>query len=709
MIRAGTLATTGMFNIHALSLHTEGAFEFEVNLTTASFSVLNITSGSLALGAGVDPAAFDDLGTGNPSLTIGQMFPIVEVTGGGTLSGTFEGLPNGSSVSIDGDGFTINYNLVPNEVTLTVNSTGPSPQLFSPPPPCRNPVRLPRPSAAWASSSASAASVAARPDQFTRPDPRSAPTLASSPRSGESMKGYVSSIACSAALHRRLRFKHDVLPIAYLHGILSKSARAGMGAHRCQNPRRKRCHFTLQNGLRSRTFGDFRSFALLFDRAFRGGFAASPVISGGRSSLIAVLKLMNTFRFLLFPLILFVGESSAMAQTDDAFLTKFESTFEVPGGVPAKDFVPAAVMSGRLHTVRPLASNDGLRNTYYMDTPSGVQEITGTPALITRIREIYAIDHLRGVSKTEEFGKALANAGKAKIDSAGQLLSDPFGTIKNVPKGASRFFGRIGEGLKSVGNKDEGGGGAVAGILGVTSAKAKLAAQLGVSPYSTNEELQSELTKVAQASAGGGLVVNVAASAAGGGAGAALTVVGVNQSLSDVLTNSTAEDLRMLNRKKLLALGVDRKLTEEFLMHPWFSPWVETITTDALANIGVNPSAFLSDAVRALTPEDAFFFQRVAQIMANYRVQAAPLRAIHFENGIITALDTNGVLVVPVSLDYAIWDEHTARRAEEFIALDRTHDNITGLMLWTDGRLSERLCEELKKRGIAYRTDVLGH
>jgi hypothetical protein len=70
-------------------------------------------------------------------------------------------------------------------------------------------------------------------------------------------------------------------------------------------------------------------------------------------------------------------------------------------------------------------------------------------------------------------------------------------------------------------------------------------------------------------------------------------------------------------------------------------------------------------------------------------------------------VDKNGILVVPVSLDYAIWGERTARRAEEFVALDRARDNITGLALWTDGRLSERLCDELKKRGITWRMNVL--
>jgi len=407
-----------------------------------------------------------------------------------------------------------------------------------------------------------------------------------------------------------------------------------------------------------------------------------------------------------FSLLLFLGSCAARAQVDDtAFLEKFESTFETPGNVASGDFVPAALLSGRLHTVRPLAFNDGLRNTYFVDTPAGVQEVTGTPALVQLVREISALDYLRGVSKTDAFGKAFANAGKAKIESAGNLLGDPFGTIKNVPKGASRFFGRIGEGLKGGGSKSEDGG--LAGILGITAAKTKLATQLGVDPYSPNEELQRELTRVAQAMAGGGLVVDAASSVASGGAGAALTVVGANQTLTDTLASSTAEDLRILNRKKLLALGVNRKLADEFLMHPWFSPWHETITTDALAGIGIDPSAFLTDAVRALTPEDAFYFQRLAQILAKYHASGGPLAAIRFDNGVITALGRDGTLVVPVSLDYGIWAERTARRAEEFVALDRAREHITGLALWTDGRLSDRFCAELKKRGIAWRMNVL--
>ena len=392
--------------------------------------------------------------------------------------------------------------------------------------------------------------------------------------------------------------------------------------------------------------------------------------------------------------------SPLRAQTDDAaFLTQFEKTFE-PGGITdAKLFVPAEQMSGPLHRVSSHADNDGLRNTYFLFSGREQTEVAGTPALLERIREIYALDYLRGLSKTEEFGKAIGKSVGEKVESAAGIVRDPIGTVKNVPKGASRFFGRIGEGLKR--GKSEGEEGALASLAGVGKAKAQLAAKLGVNPYTTNEELQRELTATARAMAGGGLVVSMAASAVSGGAGAALSVVGVNETLQNTLINSTPEDLRLINRKKLLALGVNRALADEFLMHPWFSPWHETITTDALARIGVNPTAFLENAVKALTPEDAFFFQRIAQILARYHTEAAPLRAIRFERGIVCALDRDGTLVVPVSLDYAIWAERTARRAEEFTALAKSGGDIKGLALWTDGQISERLTAELQQRHIA--------
>jgi hypothetical protein len=281
-------------------------------------------------------------------------------------------------------------------------------------------------------------------------------------------------------------------------------------------------------------------------------------------------------------------------------------------------------------------------------------------------------------------------------------VKDPIGTIKRVPRGASRFFGRIGEGLKGGGSKSEGN--ALQGITGVEKAKASLAAKLGVSPYSTNQELQEQLTNTAKAMAGGGLVLSIATMPIGG---PVISVLRVNQNLQETLVNATPDDLRIMNRKKLFALGVTRENADEFLMHPWYSPWHETIITDALATIGVDPTLFLSKACQALTEEDANYFQSLAQVLARYHKTKTPLRSIGLENDRVCAMDSSGTLVIPLSCDYAIWSEPAAARVELFSQLPQSRPEIKGLALWVDGKVSERAAQELKNRKIDLATDVL--
>lgn len=387
--------------------------------------------------------------------------------------------------------------------------------------------------------------------------------------------------------------------------------------------------------------------------------------------------------------------TTVLAQTDSSpSPAPLATAFESPGLVEAKMFLPQEL----LRSVAPQAENDGLVNTYFLS--SGVEVTTGT-ALRIRIREIYAIDKLRGMSKTEEFGKALSKAAKGKVESVAGIVKDPIGTVKRVPQGASRFFGRIGEGLKGGGSKTESN--AVQGLTGMDKAKVALAAKLGVSPYSTNQELQEQLTNTARAMAGGGLVVNAALMPLG----AVNTVLNMNQTLQQTLVNSTPDDLRIMNRKKLFALGVTRENADEFLMHPWYSPWHETIITDALATIGVDPTRFLAMATRALTEQDANYFQSLAQILARYHKTKTPLRSIGLESDRVTAMDSNGTLVIPLSCDYAIWSEFAAARVELFSQLPQSRSEIKGLALWVDGKVSERAAQELKNRKIELATDVL--
>jgi hypothetical protein len=398
--------------------------------------------------------------------------------------------------------------------------------------------------------------------------------------------------------------------------------------------------------------------------------------------------------------------TTALAQTESTPSPALpKGGFEVEGPVDAKMFLPQDVLKGQLHSVAEQVENDGLLNTYFLDSGDTTHAVTTGVALRTRIRELYAIEKLRSTSKTEEFGKAMAAAGKQKVESVKGVVKDPVGTIKRVPQGASRFFGRVGDSLKSIGSNSEGN--KVQGMTGVEKAKAKLAGKLGVSPYSTNQELQEQLTNTARAMAGGGFVLNMATGVVGGPLGSAITVLNVNETLQAALINSTPDELHAMNRKKLLALKASKESAEEFLAHPWYSPWHETITTDALATIGVDPTQFLDKACRALTEQDANYFQSLAQILARYHKTKAKLISIGLEEGRVCAMDTNGTLVIPLSCDYAIWSEHAAARVEAFSQLPQTRTEIKGLALWVDGKVSERAAQELKNRKIDLATDVL--
>jgi hypothetical protein len=75
------------------------------------------------------------------------------------------------------------------------------------------------------------------------------------------------------------------------------------------------------------------------------------------------------------------------------------ATFESPGTVEAKKFIPADLMSGSLHKVGARADNDGLVNTYTLIAEGTEFDVPTSLALATRIREVYAIDALRKMKK----------------------------------------------------------------------------------------------------------------------------------------------------------------------------------------------------------------------------------------------------------------------------------------------------------------------
>ena len=91
-------------------------------------------------------------------------------------------------------------------------------------------------------------------------------------------------------------------------------------------------------------------------------------------------------------------------------------------------------------------------------------------------------------------------------------------------------------------------------------------------------------------------------------------------------------------------------------------------------------------------------------MLAAYSQKIAPLQGLRLQDGLLCAVDKNGVLVVPVSLDYVIWIAKVAQRVDDLAHLPVDEPTIKGVQVCTDGKASERVIAELSKRAIGYQS-----
>jgi hypothetical protein len=384
------------------------------------------------------------------------------------------------------------------------------------------------------------------------------------------------------------------------------------------------------------------------------------------------------------------------------------STFDTPGPVPVSELLSSALIENGRCAIAPEAETDGLHATYRISSDSGPEEITGTQLLANRIRELKAIDALREMNKSAEFGKALLQTGGEKIQSVGAAVKDPVGTVKRLPQGASKFFGRVGTSIKSMGEGKVGATEAVEAAAGVHRKKAELALQLGVSPFSTDPALQSELDAAARAMAAGASLVNFSGLLVGGGVGTALSAVNMNDTFQRALVESSPTELQAQTRAALQSLGTSPENVDAFLATPSFNPWQKSAIAKLLAAINLNPDPLLAQAVQASSPEDAVYFLQLARLFENHHKDRAPITEFRAMDGIPCAIDRDGTLVVAVAADFIQWTPPVEARAEEFLEMKKTTPAIQSLHLSTDGLLSPRALEALAAKEIQTTPQALG-
>jgi len=417
------------------------------------------------------------------------------------------------------------------------------------------------------------------------------------------------------------------------------------------------------------------------------------------------LKKAKQICILFLVITLNVALSSAGQTTEPFEVRRAEAVFEELPVLKASEILRPEILAGPHHKVRePVPTYFGA-NQFTIDSEFGVFQADGNEILVRRIKEINAIAQLKDVSRTDEYKNALVAAAKSPVAAARNIVTDPVNTISNVPKGIMKFMSRAGESVKNIGKKNESSdadGSRMQQLIGFSDTKRKMAIKLGVDPYSTNPVLQHELDGIAWASFAGGATFSLATLPIGGGAGAALTVTDVTSSFDEMLQEKSPTDLKIINRKALLALGANAKETERLLNNTAFSPSQQTAFVLNLKSLNgvANRGAFVRTAAEKSSDEsDAIFCVQTAALMSQIH-KKKPMARLAMIGDFPICIAKDGTVIVVFQWDYAAWTSGAAGFTSDVQKLAAQSGKSRNVFVALSGQVSPRLRQELENRGF---------
>ncbi len=377
-------------------------------------------------------------------------------------------------------------------------------------------------------------------------------------------------------------------------------------------------------------------------------------------------------------------------------------TYEELPVLKASEILRDDVLHGPHHKVREDVPTYSGANRFTIDSDFGVFEAEGNAMLVRRINEINAIARLKEISRTDEYKNALLKAAKSPVAAAKQIVSDPLGTVKSAQKGIMKFMNSAGESLKGIGKSketDKYAGSQMQQIIGFSDTKRKMAVSLGVDPYSSNPILQQELEEIAWASFAGGATFSLATLPIGGGAGVALTTTGIESSLEDILRDESPTDLKISNRRALIAMGATETEANRLLENAAFSPTAATAFVVNLKSLdGVeNRRAFIKAAgTKSSTESDAIFCVQTAALMSKLHHGEHSLAQITTLGDFPICLGKDGTVIVALQWDYAARTKLAADFAQ---ALTVRFNDKPSRLVAISGVVSPQLRQELEAKG----------
>jgi hypothetical protein len=348
--------------------------------------------------------------------------------------------------------------------------------------------------------------------------------------------------------------------------------------------------------------------------------------------------------------------------------TLLADTFERPPNFAA-DKIRGIKAAGPNYTIKSPVRSNGLFRIYELATPHGEFTVQGDHMMRMRINELAALDELERLSQSEQFSRAMVNAGLSPVKYAGKLIVNPVGTIQNTFAGIGSFLGSVGSGVANAGKTQDD---TVSSLIGVTKERRQLAAKYGVDPYTDFPPLAAKLKQLAEAGALGGLAVTGAMMAIPGAAGIVVSNVSTANMLGDMRVdelarNYTASQILDLNRKRLLAMGIDSALTEALLANRNYTPVdlaAMVAALDSMNGVG-DRIVFVRRAAVVNSRANAYVMRKHAEMAAAHQARTGSFTRFVSLAGFPFNQTRDGGIVGVMPVDIVSWNEATARAMNE--------------------------------------------
>ena len=349
----------------------------------------------------------------------------------------------------------------------------------------------------------------------------------------------------------------------------------------------------------------------------------------------------------------------------------------------AATLAPPELLNGQGYTVDATAPVVGYMGQFTLRAPAGTFSADGTEMLAIRIDELAAIAKLSQMSQSGVFADALAESAKKTGAAIGKAVTNPVETISGLPAGVGRMFQStsttVSRATQPKGANSASTTESAMDLLGVNKAKRQIAMKVGADPYTTNPVLAKQLDDLAQAAFAGGVSLDAAMAVSTAGVA---TAISATATVSNLVWDSSPDDIRTIHEKKLAAMGVGAETIRAFVTNRWFTP---TLSVPLVENLAQMPSVKGRPAIVALastvaSEAEARFIVNAVDMARQAGTATDPVTSLGLAGRILIARTKGGRVEVPAPVDYVVWTEPVKAFAErkDLTGVERTI-LVTGL------------------------------